>query len=127
MKKPLSILLVIALLCLYGLYSAYRATSRDPFLFVWTFYAFFTAYGLYRDKPWSKYLVYTLALFITGAWSLSVLALQKKGWPYQGVADTALALLPGIVLIALNVAACVVVFRHFPRKKGQAEPQAPEE
>jgi len=127
MKKPLSVLLVIVLLYLYGIYSAYRALSFDPFLFVWTIYSFITANGLKNDKPWSQYFVYTLALFIAGAWSLSVFFLYRKGWPYQGPAETAVALLPGIILIALNVSACVAVFRYFPRRKRKTDPPAPAE
>jgi len=127
MKKPLSVLLVIMLLYLYAFYSAYRALTYDAFLMIWSIYSFITAWGLYRDKPWSQYLLYTLAMFITVFWGLSVFMLYRKGWPYQTPTDTAVALLPGILLVVINLASCTAVYRYFPRRKGKQEPAAPTE
>jgi len=113
MKKPVSIWMVIILISIFGLYSTIYALGHNVVLLIWTALSFSAIYGLLKDKSWSQFLVYLLAVVIIFAWSYSLIYSFDYGWQDENTGRMILSLLPGIVIVILTLASCIVVFRHF--------------
>jgi hypothetical protein len=113
MKKPVSIWMVIVLISVFGLYSAIYAFGHNSVLLIWSVLSFVTVYGLLQNKSWSQFLVYVLAAVIIFAWSYSLIYSFDYGWQDEDTGKMIISLLPGIVIVIVTLASCIVVFRHF--------------
>jgi hypothetical protein len=69
--------------------------------------------GLWRSRPWSRWVVYLIStlLGLYFAWSLS--ALIASGWPSESTTQSVTSLVPGTLLLMFGVAAAVYVTRVF--------------
>ena len=76
--------------------------------------------GLWRSRPWSRWVVYListlLGLFL--AWYYG--ALIASGWPYESTTPPVVSLLPGALLLMFGVAAAVFVTRVFRKSSADA-------
>lgn len=113
MKKPVSIWMVIILISAFGIYSAIYALGHNIVLFIWTILSFSAVYGLFNKKSWSQFPVYVLSAVVIVAWSYSLIHSFDYGWMDEDIGIIILSLLPGIIIVILALASCVIVYRHF--------------
>ena len=59
--------------------------------------------GLLFDRAWARYLWYGLASCASIGWIVATVSTALHGWPAGGAADTVIALLPGLLLVAFCV------------------------
>jgi hypothetical protein len=113
MKKPVSIWMVIVLISVFGLYSVIYAFGHHAVLLIWSVLSFAAVYGLFKNRPWSQFIVYVLAAVIIFAWSYSLIYSFDYGWQDEDTGKMIISLIPGVVIVILTLASCIVVFRHF--------------
>jgi len=71
------------------------------------------AVGLWRMRPWSRWIVYSISA-VLGAWFVwHVSKLVQGGWPYEDGTRSLLAVLPASLLMLCGIAAAVHVKRVF--------------
>ena len=71
------------------------------------------AVGLWRMRPWSRWIVYSISA-VLGAWFVwYVSKLVQGGWPYEDGTRSLLAVLPASLLMLCGIAAAVHVKRVF--------------
>ena len=71
------------------------------------------AVGLWRMRPWSRWIVYLISSAVC-AWFVWYLSkLLQGGWPYDDAARSFTAVLPASVLLLCGIAAAVHVKRVF--------------
>jgi len=115
MKIPKSIWLVVAILCLYGLGNGYWFIHSPNWVnVIFVLMPLFGIYGLLRRKAWSQYIIYSLFLVMVAAVAFNTWEAIKRGaWPYAGVLENVISLLPVSITFVLGAACCIVVFRYF--------------
>lgn len=116
MKKPVSIWIAIVLISIFGLYSAWYALGHNAFLFIWTVLSFTAVYGLFNNKSWSQYLVYTLAAAIIFKWLYTLFSFQYR-WLDEYPEIKIIFLLTGLFFVILALASCIIVFRYFRKQR----------
>ena len=72
-----------------------------------------SAFGLFRRKRWSQYLWHLIAVASTASWLVSIVRAAQSGWPNGSALDTAISLVPGLLLVALCAGGSAVVVKHF--------------
>jgi len=76
----------------------------------------FAAVGLWRMRPWSRWIVYSistvLCLYFVWYFSRAV----QDGWPYDSATRAVAALVPGLLLLLFGIATAVHVSRVFRRR-----------
>jgi hypothetical protein len=70
------------------------------------------AYGLARGSRWGAVLWYTFAVGSIIVWVWGVLAIAHTGWPYEGLVESVVALLPGFAMTLFCVMGSVIVRRR---------------
>lgn len=71
------------------------------------------AVGLWRMRPWSRWIVYGLSA-VVGLWFVwYVSRLVRSGWPYEDWTRSLAAVLPASVLLLCGLAAAAHVGRFF--------------
>ena len=119
MKRPASIWLVALVLAAYGASAAWVAVGARYWApGVMALLSLAGAAGLVLGKRWSRFLVYLLAALVVASWVYAVWIVARAGWPYADVASTALALLPGALLVVFCAGSSVIVARYFRRSSG---------
>ncbi len=112
-------LVTVALLAVYGAYTAWAAyVDRSWLHALITMVALVACVGTAVLRPWSRYLVYLLTTGFVTAWSYSVYAGYAAGF-YRTFFASPLhvlrSLAPGLALVALSCACSYAVFRHYRR------------
>ena len=108
------IYLVAAVFAVYGIYNVWLVVEYGQPLFLsWSAACFIAAVGLWLKKPWSRFVVYAVCLLTIIGWLFFVGVMVWNGWPYAGLAQTIVALLPGVLLIALCIWFMLITFRFF--------------
>ena len=109
--------LVAVLLAVYGAYIVWVAFESHTLLWLpLAFLALVAAVGLLLNQRWSRYLVYSVSLFIVSAWVIGFVGNVNRGfWPYPNPFSSAISLIPGMLLITVCLASCLLVARHFRR------------
>jgi len=115
MNKPISIWIVISLICAYALYSAFYAFNYGGVLFIWPIFSFITVYGLFKNKSWSQILVYVLAAVIIFAWFYALWYSYDFRW--LNMERNIISLIPGLFLIIVTLASCIVVYKYFQKQR----------
>lgn len=69
--------------------------------------------GFAVGMRWSRYLVYAASISIIIAWLYGVFAAVVAGWPYASLLETAISLLPGLVLIFIACGSSFIAFIQF--------------
>lgn len=113
-KKPF-IIFVAMLVFAYGLEAVRLAITYDSYLnLLLSGVSFIAAISLLLNKFWSQYLIYFLALLISGFLIYAtVVAIKNGSWPYDTLAETIISLIPAASYIAASIGCGVVVYRHF--------------
>jgi uncharacterized membrane protein (DUF2068 family) len=110
MLKALSVLFA-----LFGICSMYVAVHVHAYSYaIGAVVALAAAFGLWLRKHWSQYFVYlSSAAFIAEWFWLLWRAIQNNQWPYSGMLQSIIALIPGILLVALAGAVSGIAYRGF--------------
>jgi hypothetical protein len=69
--------------------------------------------GLWRARPWSRWVVYLFSTLLCSYFAWYVAALAQDGWPYESTARSVASLLPASLWVLFGVAAAVYVARVF--------------
>jgi hypothetical protein len=113
---PTPMLLVVALLAIYGASAALVAMNEKSWLTgIAAAMAFVAAVGAATLKPWSKYLVYVLAAALVGKLGWSIYSALQQGYfaTFQTREAALKPLLPGAFMAALFLWSCWIVHRQF--------------
>jgi peptidoglycan/LPS O-acetylase OafA/YrhL len=119
---PAGILITVALLALYGAYAIWQAISNHSLLFALAGVVSIVAcVAAARLLAWSRFLVWLLAAAFIGAWAYSVYAGVVAGYySTSSGRQIAIALAPGILLVALSCFCAYAVFKQFRAPARQA-------
>lgn len=106
---------------LFGVYSTYSLWSAQVYG-QWTYGLFgivgiVTAVGLWIKKPWSQYLAYVLGTLFIGTWMFAVWQVYEQGWPYEGALQTAISLVPGLLMVFVVLGSCFAIWKAFRRER----------
>lgn len=119
MKRPASIWLVALVLTAYGLSGAWVAVGARYWApGVMALLSLAGAVGLVLGRRWARFFVYVVALLVVLSWAYAIWIMTRAGWPYRDAWSTAMALLPGALLVVLCGGSSVLVWRHFRRPSG---------
>jgi hypothetical protein len=116
---PTPMLLVVALLAIYGASAVLVAMNEKSWLIaIAAATAFVAAVGAALLKRWSRYLVYVLAAGLVGKLGWSIYAAVEAGYfaTFQTREAALKPLLPSAVLATLFLLSCWIVGRQFGRK-----------
>lgn len=93
---------VALILVLYGGYNIWIAVAFGlPLFLIWTAMCLLAAYGAWRQKPWSRWLVYLVTvLTIVGVLS-NIALLAFSAWPYSWPLESFTVLTPALLAVAL--------------------------
>jgi len=75
--------------------------------------------GLILDHRWSRICIYLVSFGLTATWLYYTGRLAIQAWPYNSVAETVIALLPGALIVFIAAGSSYLVTKHFnaePRK-----------
>src|SRR5450755_3543243 len=77
--------------------------------------ALVVAFGLFLRKRWAGVAWHSLAALASIAWLTSIARVALAGWPYPDATSSAVALVPGLLLLMLCGGGSVLVARNFRR------------
>jgi hypothetical protein len=116
---PPGMLFAVALLALYGVYSAWFAVAGNSLAYALVAaIAFAACFGTAILHPWSRYLVHFLTAGFIGAWLHSIYTALRAGYfefAFSSRLDAVRSLVPGLVLVVMSCACSLLVSRHFKR------------
>lgn len=69
--------------------------------------------ALWLKRPWSKYIVYTVATLFIVLWGLMIFRVYERGWPYETAIQSVISLAPGILMVSVALSSMVIVHRAF--------------
>ena len=118
MKKTLGVWLSVLLAIGMGLYFLWIAYDfEESRAIIYSLPYFIAGIGLLRNKEWSQYIYYLLAIYGIGWWTYTIFTIRKSGWPYTtDWIDTIISLIPGMLFILLNIGIVIIVYKHFNSK-----------
>jgi len=74
--------------------------------------------GLFLGHRWGAYLWFLFAVGITLWWLAGLAHVVESGWPFSGVLDSTISLLPGLLLIGVCISGIVLIYRkEFKRER----------
>jgi hypothetical protein len=73
--------------------------------------ALIAAVGVWRRRGWGRYFVFAVSSLLVVSWLWLTLSVAFRGWPYATISQSVIALLPGLLLVALAVAVSVAAHR----------------
>ena len=74
------------------------------------------AFGLWLQRPWSRWVVYLISMLLIAYSSWYVWSLVQGRWPYESASRSFAYLLPGAFLLMFGVATAVHVARVFRKR-----------
>jgi hypothetical protein len=114
MSKTIITWLISLLLVAYGSYNIWAIYLTGDFWFLlWVIVCFAGAIGLVLSKPWSQYCVHVVSFFTVGGWFYVTISIALHGWPYPGIMQTIISLVPGLLLSMVCVLSSIYVFKKF--------------
>jgi hypothetical protein len=121
---PPGMLLTVALLVIYSVYAfLIGSIEKSWVLLAGGIVAIVASYGTAMLKPWSRYLVYALAIGFVSKLAQSVTAAIRAGYfgfQFRSTQQALWSLAPSLLLVVLSCVCCVLVFRHFRGAQGPA-------
>ncbi len=106
--------LVAVLLALYAGYNIWIAvTFSMPLFLLWTGACLAAAIGSWRERPWSRWLVYLIAVLTALGIVANIVLLALSGWPLGWPGQSLLALAPAVLAVALCGWMVFVMYRRF--------------
>ena len=110
--------LVTALLAAFGVYSFWAAYDSGSLLDAsWGVFALAGAVALAGQRPWSQAFVYLITATTIASWLFIVTISAANEWPFEGIGEAIIAMLPDVLWIGLWIAASAIVFRCFRRHR----------
>jgi hypothetical protein len=134
---PPGMLLTVALLVIYGVYAfLIGSIEKSWVLLAGGVVAIVASYGTAMLRPWSRYLVYALAMGFVSKLAQSIIAAIRAGYfgfQFKSTQQALWSLAPSLLLVVLSCVCCLLVFRHFRVARataispipGPAEPSRP--
>lgn len=114
---PIGMLLTVALMAIYSTCAFLIGSIEDSWLLLaGGGLAVVAAYGAALLRPWSQYLVYLLAAGFTVKLGYSIYVGIDSGYfhfQFGALSESLWSLMPSMVITALSLVCCMVVFRHF--------------
>ncbi len=114
---PPGMLLTVALLVIYAAYAFLIGAIEESWLLLFGgVVALIAGYGTAMLRPWSRYLVYTLAGGFIGKLGWSIHAGARAGYfgfQFGSAHEMARSLTPSLLMVVLSCACCVLVYRHY--------------
>ncbi len=99
-----------------AIYYSWLASSLAQYHWiVWAITAFIAASGLFFQRRWAQYVVYTLALVQVASLLVVTFRVAMTGWPYPDALSTLISLVPGMLWLIFWIAICLSVYRHYRR------------
>lgn len=121
---PPGMLLTVALLVIYGAYAFLIGSIEESWaLLAGGVVAIVASYGTAMLRPWSRYLVYALAIGFVSKLAQSVIAAIRAGYfryQFESTQQALWSLAPSLLLVVLSCLCCVLVYRHFRAQRGPA-------
>jgi hypothetical protein len=116
---PPGMLLTVALLVIYSVYAFLIGSIEKSWaLLAGGMVAVVASYGTAMLKPWSRYLVYALAIGFVAKLADSVIAATRAGYfrfQFGSTQQALWSLAPSLAMVLLSCLCCALVFRHFRR------------
>jgi hypothetical protein len=98
----------------YALFSGWSLLYNVSFIAVATACVLgCAAVGLWRMRPWSRWIVYALSAVVCVWFAWYVSRLVQGGWPYADTTRTVLTVLPASILLLGGIAAAALVKKVF--------------
>lgn len=117
LNTPIGLLFTVALLAVYSAYAFQTAAIERSWLLATAgMLAAIASVGTALLRPWSRYLVYALALAFVTKFTTSVRAGAEAGYfgaQFESTGQAALSLLPEVLIGMMLVTSCLIVHRHF--------------
>ena len=114
---PPGMLLTVALLVIYSVYAfLIGSIEKSWVLLVGGVVAIVASYGTAMLRPWSRYLVYALAMGFVSKLAQSIIAAIRAGYfgfQFRSTQQALWSLAPSLLLVVLSCVCCLLVFRHF--------------
>ena len=111
-----TIRVVAILLILFAAYNIWVAmTYAMPLLLLWVVACSVAAYGVWRERPWSRWPVYVIAVLSIASILANIILLAMSGWPLAWPAESLMALTPAVLAIAAFGWMLVVTYQRFRR------------
>ena len=121
---PPGMLLTVALLAIYSAYAFLIGSIEESWvLLAGGFVSVLACYGTAMLRPWSKYLVYALALGFVAKLFSSILDAIRAGYfqfQFESASEILWSLIPSLLMVVLSCLCCLLVYRHFRAGPGPA-------
>jgi hypothetical protein len=121
---PPGMLLTVALLTIYSAYAfLIGSIEKSWVLTAGGVVSVLACYGTAMLRPWSKYLVYALALGFVVKLFGSILDAIRAGYfrlQFGSAKEALWSLTPSLLMVVLSCLCCVLVYRHFRAVPGPA-------
>jgi len=118
---PPGMLVTVALLAIYSVYAfLIGSIEKSSLLTAGGVVSVLAGYGTAMLRPWSRYLVYLLAVGFIGKLGDSIISAVRAGYfgfQFGSVKDALWSLTPSLLMTLLSLACCVVVYRQFAPKR----------
>jgi hypothetical protein len=116
---PPGMLLTVALLAIYSAYAFLIGSIEESWILLGGgVVAVIATYGTAMLRPWSRYLVYALAIGFMAKLGLSIYSASVAGYfdhQFGSRAEATQSLVPSALMVALSCLCCFLVFRNFAR------------
>lgn len=104
--------IVAIILIFYAAFSLWSAVAYHTALpLVGGALAAIAAVGVWLRRGWARYTVFAVSSLFVLSWLWVTVSVALRGWPYETWSSSIVALLPGLVLVALVVALSIVAHR----------------
>jgi len=127
---PPGMLLTVALLVIYSAYAfLIGSIEKSWVLLAGGVVAIAASYGTAMLRPWSRYLVYALAIGFVWKLAESVVAAIRAGYfrlQFESTQQALWSLAPSLAMVLLSCLCCALVFRYFRTGPRPANSPAPE-
>lgn len=127
---PPGMLLTVALLVIYSAYAFLIGSIEQSWvLLAGGVVAIVASYGTAMLRPWSRYLVYALAIGFVSKLAQSVIAAIRAGYfryQFESTKQALWSLMPSLLLVVLSALCCMLVCRHFRVARAPAVSPVPE-
>jgi hypothetical protein len=126
LATPLGILLTVAVLVIYSAYAFLIGLVEDSWILVTVgVVAVIASVGTALLKPWSRWLVYALAVGFVAKLTWSIIAAVQAGFfgfQFGSPGEVVRSLLPNLLMGLLSGACCWIVYRHFAADRASLTP-----
>jgi hypothetical protein len=121
---PPGMLLTTALLAIYCAYAFLIGSIEESWLLAaGGVVAVLACYGTAMLRPWSRYLVYVLAMGFTAKLAGSIIDAIRAGYfqfQFGSAREILWSLTPSLLMVVLSFLCCVLVYRHFSDRPDRA-------